>query len=254
MLRAIIAAVAAVAAAVCTPARALDTLSPGALRVCLFPDFPPVVEMTADGVWRGEDVAFLRRFAESQGLAFVPVLIESFSGIWRRPGAGECDLAASGITRTEARMAETPDAVWSTPYRATARSLLVRVEDAPVDGVEALAGRRILTVLDSTAHGDLTRRAAAAGVTVEIVGSEGEQASARAVAAGEAFGFALGEVSALPLAAADPSLTVTWLHPFLAEDGSEGVDEFSFISRKASTGLPEAVDAWIAAEKDAYGR
>lgn len=90
--------------------------------------------------WLGSDIDILMHLAAELDLELV-VVDAPFAGIWQRPNAGECDLAAAAITVTDARRAE---AAFSESYLSASQSLLVRKDDeATYAQLSQLEGRQI---------------------------------------------------------------------------------------------------------------
>ena len=234
--------------------QSFPTLSEGVLQVCLYTTGAPVSSLE-NGFWSGWDVDFLSDFAETHGLRFEPVAIEVFVGIWEKPGEGVCDVSGGGITFTDQRVESTPDAVWSDPYFRAKRSVVVREgEQDQLTGVDDLAGRTVLVWPGSSGELDVTRRIIAGGVsdvTIEPPGSA--IAALRKVRNEEVFGFEGDLTFQLSLVARYPGLAVTWIRSLMAEDGTEADETYSYVTRRADTGLIEALDAFIAENGDGYG-
>ena len=233
----------------------ITTLEPGVLKVCLYPGFAPVAIKGDDG-WSGSDPDYLAAFAEQQGLRMEPVEIATFQDIWMRPGNDECDIAGTGITVTKARLEQTGTAIaWSARYYSVARALAVR-KGTTVTSVEDLAGQTVLATKGATADIDLLARIAAAGladVTLEYV--DDAAVGARRVAEGGPdgpIGFAAGANSIELLAETIPGIEATWVHCLMLPDGTETSESFAFTVRVASTGLADALDAFITAGTTPY--
>lgn len=232
------------------------TLHPGRLTVCTYGGFAPVCHKDAGGRLAGLDVAFLLRFAQEQHLT-LDMVDRSFDGIWALPGMGECDIAAAGITRLDARNVG-DEADWSTPYFQVERSLLVRADDRVVfDDHAALTGKTIAVTRGSTA--DLDAQARYPDCTLVYVdqiapGQDDPQAHVvrTLLADGEIDAFGEGDVSNRYLRdthgkAVPGGLALADVHPI---DGP--LETFGFVVRKASTGLLARLDAFIAANRASY--
>jgi len=231
----------------------IKTLTPNQLTVCAFPEFPPVVNVNGQGKWEGWDIDFMNDFAASLDLEVDFVTIDTFSGIWQLPGVDRCDIAAAGITRTNARMEESPGTVWSETYFSTLRSLLVHRDTPEIRNVGDLLGGTVIVTGNTTADLDLRRRLEGADLSdsVEVINSITEAESVQRVRDREVLGFAIGTVTAFYLSEGDEELKTTWCHPLLEDDGREGVDEFSFVVRERSTGLVKALNKYI--DRTEYG-
>ncbi len=235
---------------------AVTTLNDGELSICLYPGFEPIASQDAAGDWHGWDVVFLRDFAASLDLAFLPTPIEPFDGIWRLPGEDICDIAGSGITITEQRQQDSPGTVWSDTYYVTNRAFVARVEDqGQVQGVADFSGHTVIVTQGSTADLDLRRwiaRDNVADVTIDY--THNAEDAARRVLDHEAFAYGSGEVTTNYLATLYPGLVTVWPHPYLQADGSTRRERFSFVVRAADDGLAEALNAYIAEHGEDYGK
>lgn len=230
----------------------ISTLQPGSLTVCTFSGFPPTSYAGPGGAWAGLDARFLRRFAASAGLAVDARIARSFDGIWRRPGAGECDVAAAGISVTDERRQDMPGATFTSGYHTTLRAFVVR-KGSTLTGVRGLAGKTILVGKGTIAQQDVQRRVRRAGVKgVRVRFGSGEVASRRAVRAGRAFAYETDDLSAEQAARLDPRLAVAWVHPRLDARGRNAREVLAYVVRDASTGLLPALNAFIAAERATY--
>lgn len=109
------------------------------LTVCVDAPKYPFAFQTGEQ-WLGSDIDILTHIADELDLELV-VVDAPFAGIWARPNAGECDLAAAAITVTEARRAE---AAFSESYLTASQSVLVRKDDEETYAqLSQLAGRAI---------------------------------------------------------------------------------------------------------------
>lgn len=231
----------------------VETLAPGTLSVCMFATFPPFVGKSDAGVWEGWDVDYLKAFAATQGLRFQPVEVADFDGLWTRPGADACDIAASGIADLATRRQETGAAgVWSDHYYFVLRAFGVRKADAgKLARAADLEGRTIMVIAGSTADVDARSRIAHDQIAnVTIIGTSDDVENARRVRdAGEgegpfAFGSGLGTVQYL---SQKMGLVPVWPHCMMTPDGKVRNEPFSFIVRAKSAGVADALNAFIAA-------
>jgi ABC-type amino acid transport substrate-binding protein len=229
---------------------AIKTAVPGTLRVCLYPGFKPFAWKDG-GTWKGWDVDYLTAFAKANHLTFAPVEVAAFEDIWLRPGKGECDIAASGISDTTTRRAASePTGRWSATYYSVVRAFLVRTADADsLKGVEDLRGKTVVVTLGSTADYDLRNQMAQAGMTennVAIQGTNDEETAADLVRNGSAFAYGGGYGSVKLLA--KNGLAVAWPHCNLTAVGkgfASYAEPFSFVVRAKSAGLLAALDSYI---------
>ena len=219
------------------------TLQPGQLTVCTYTEFAPFAHLNDAGEIIGSDITLLRRFAAAYGLE-ATFLQRPFSGLWRRPGAGECDIAAAGMAALFGRDLGS-DALWSTPYQVVQRSLLIRRADAPcLQKPTDFAGKTIVVTPDSSADFDAEERYAPAGATiVRAVPSQAE--IVRQLLAHEIDAFAEGDVSNAYLAeqALAPDGTARLVladqHPMAT------VEELRFAVRAADPRLCEQLNHFI---------
>ena len=265
------AAVLAVALAAGAPAAAagtITTLQPGVLTVCLYPNFAPFASRNPQTMaWSGGDVDFLTAFAASIGITQpLTVVSEPFDGIWKLPGDDQCDIAGSGITDLASREADTGTAgKWSAHYYHVLRGYLVRTADqTKLTGVCDLRGKVVYVTKGSTADIDLTNRVRLAKIpeapaptpagSITIVRNMDEEAAAGFVKDGSAFAYGGGWGSVQTLAS-QGGMTAVWEHCNTVEDPAGQVKQvsepFSFVVRAKSTGVLEALNAYINANINA---
>jgi len=230
----------------------LKTIEPGTLQVCLYPGFKPFAWLE-HGIWKGWDVDYLEDFAKENGLKFRGVEVKEFNGIWRTPGEGTCDIAATGISDTLDRRDKSPGGAWSKTYYTVVRAYLIRSGDTLKD-IHDLRGKTVIVTKGSTADTDLQNRALQAGISGEVTihYTDDEAAAAEEVKRGEAFAYAGGYGSVKALAPKGSGLKVTWAHcNMVRADGAfkEYSEPFSFVVRSASTNLPSALDNYIVGHK-----
>jgi ABC-type amino acid transport substrate-binding protein len=232
------------------------TLKPGLLTVCTYGGFAPVCYKNPAGQLIGLDVSFLTRFAESLGLA-IRLIEKPFDGIWTLPGTNECDVAGAGIMKRDDRPVGAGGA-WSDSYFEVKRSLLVRAADkAAFDDYRTLSGKKIVVTRGSTADIDAKKRYP--GCNIEFVDKVAvDQSDAQEyivktlIAKHEADGFGEGDVSNQYLRNkynkdVDGGLALADVHPI------DGITEtFNFITRNASSGILERLNAFITKNKDCY--
>ena len=217
------------------------TLAPGVLTVCASAAFPPVLFKSGQALV-GSDVAFLRGFANSHKLelAFREF---AFDGLWLRPGRDECDLAAAGLSHLASR--ESPGVVWSRPYHTVLRTLLIRRDrGATLRTIADFSGKSIGFVTNSTADLDVRARAPNGAVLRDYAEAAPGIADVRA---GTLDAFADGNVTSEDFAARFPELAVIDAHSF-------DPPEVLAFALRARSGLREALDGYIEANRDAYGK
>ena len=258
---AIVAALAGTAAIASSPALAqtgtpipVTTLTPGTLTICTYPGFAPFTSFTSSGAWVGWDASFLTRFATQQGLAVKTVSVDPFDGMWKRPGEDQCDIAAAGIGNEPARRAQSPGTTWSITYYEVIRAFAVR-KGSTLTGPQDLAGKTVIVTKDSTADQDIQqqiRQHHVKNVTVRYTDNEG--AAVKMVSRGKVFAYGGGLGSIQYQAKRFTNIRVAWPHRILLPNGKRGTEPFSYPVRTADTGLIEALNAFIAANKASYGK
>ncbi|BBK37965.1 amino acid ABC transporter substrate-binding protein [Allostella sp. ATCC 35155] len=236
-------ALAAAALAGAAPAAhaAPRTIVPGTLTVCASTAFRPVLYRDGQQLV-GSDVVFLRAFAKSRNLelAFRDF---PFDGIWLRPGRGECDLAAAGITDFASR--HSAGVEWSKPYFTVLRTLLIRREQAgTLRTIADFPGRSIGFVTNSSADRDVRARAPQGAV---LKGYGEAEAGIADLIAGRLDAFAEGSVTSDDFAARHPELAVIDAHSLVPAEGLA-------YPVRAESGLLETLDAFIAANAATYGK
>jgi ABC-type amino acid transport substrate-binding protein len=181
----------------------------------------------------GRDIAFLQLFAEQHGLQ-LSVRFFPFDGLWERPGRGECDLAAAGLAPMPSRVYA--GVIWSRPYFAVQRALLVRAEQPQICTIADLAGRTIAVTRGSTAEDDVLARKPA---SARVVSTVDQRQSLDELAAGVLDAYATGDAGAYYLAERSSGrFVVADVHPFRLPE------RFAFPLRAAS-GLEMALNAFI---------
>jgi hypothetical protein len=263
----------------------ITTLEPGKLKVCLYAGFAPFASKV-NGTWQGWDVDYLAAFAAANSLTFA-VVEHDFNGIWLAPGQKLCDVAGTGISDTAERRKAAGDAAeWSNTYYGVVRTFLVRTEQfAHLTQVEDLRGRTAIVTKGSTANTDLCYRMAArkmhpcvkpggdlpcsfpgfelkpstdrSCVDVEYPQDNDEKTAAAAVANSGSdyspftYGGGYGSVQALVCErSAAQQLATVWPHCNMSSDGVNAYAEpFSFVVRAADSGLANALDCFIGANK-----
>jgi ABC-type amino acid transport substrate-binding protein len=237
-------------------AAAVATLVPGQLTVCTYGGFAPVCYKNPAGQLIGLDVSFLTRFAESLGLA-ITLIEKPFNCIWTRPDSNVCDVAGAGVMRRDDRSAD-PGGSWSDAYFQVERSLLVRAaEKAEFDHYQTLTGKKIVVTRGSTADIDAHKRYRGCTIQfVDVVAKDQPDAQEyivkELIASRKADAFGEGDVSNQYLRDkygkdVAGGLALADVHAI------DGVTEtFNFITRNASSGVLDRLNAFIARNKGCY--
>jgi ABC-type amino acid transport substrate-binding protein len=236
---------------------AVATLTPGQLTVCTYGGFAPVCYKNAAGQLIGLDVSFLTRFAESLGLAIVTIE-QPFNDIWKRPGQNKCDVAGAGVMQRADRPV-IPGGSWSDEYFRVKRSLLVRAaEKAEFDDYKMVTGKKIIVTEGSTADIDAQTRYPQCTIQfVDKVAKDQPDAQEYIVktliADYRADAFGEGDVSNQYLrdkygGTVAGGLALADVHPI----GGDMPETFNFITRNASSGVLERLNAFIAQNKECY--
>ena len=236
---------------------AVATLFPGQLTVCTYGGFAPVCYKNPAGQLIGLDVSFLTRFAESLGLAIATVE-KPFNGIWTWPHANECDVAGAGVMKRDDRPVGTGGS-WSDAYFQVERSLLVRAhEKASFDDYKTLTGKKIVVTRGSTADIDAQKRYPRCTIQYveDVVPKDQPDAQEfivkTLIASHQADAFGEGDVSNKYLrdkynSAVQGGLALADVHPI---DGL--IETFNFITRNASSGVLDRLNAFIVKNKGCY--
>ena len=235
---------------------AVETLIPGQLTVCTYGGFAPVCYKDPTGQLIGHDVAFLTHFSKSLGLTVVTIE-QSFDGIWTLPGQDVCDVAGAGIMKRDDRPVG-PGGSWSDAYFEVKRSLLVRAaEKTEFDDYETLQGKKIVVTRGSTA--DLDAQDRYRNCTIQYVDeiAQGqpdpqEYIVKTLIASHQADAFGEGDVSNQYLCDTynkdvNAGLALADVHRI-----QDGPETFNFITRHASTGVLDRLNAFIVENKGRY--
>jgi len=237
-------------------AGAVVTLVHDRLTVCTYGGFAPVCYTNPDGQLIGLDVSFLTRFAESLGLAIV-TKEQPFDGIWTLPGANVCDVAGAGVMERADRPVGSGGS-WSDPYFQVQRSLLVRAADqAAFDDYATLSGKKIVVTRGSTADIDARTRYPRCTIQFVDVVAAGqpdpqEYIVTTLLANHQADAFGEGDVSNQYLRdkydrKVTGGLALADCHPIAGPP-----ETFNFITRNASAGVLDRLNAFIARNRGCY--
>jgi ABC-type amino acid transport substrate-binding protein len=226
------------------------TLVPGQLTVCTYAGFAPLCYRNGTGALVGLDIAFMQRFARQLGLAIV-ALERPFDDIWTQPGSNVCDIAAASIMKREDRHPGA-GAQWSDGYYTVRRSLLVRyAEKEAFEALDALSGRTIVVTRGSTAHMDASTRYPRCRIVFVDEVAQGERDVQRHIvtqlmANRKVDAFAEGDICSRHLVdrfgpSVAGGLAVADVHRMAGSS-----ETFNFVVRRASTGLLEQLNGFIA--------
>jgi ABC-type amino acid transport substrate-binding protein len=226
---------------------ALITVEPHVLTICAYPEFAPFA-FERDGEIVGTDITLLRRFADEEGLR-VRIVKCDFCYLWQRPGRDECDVAAAGIAALPGRDLG-KRAVWSAPYIAVRRSLLIRSADAdrlrsPAD----FRGKKIVATPHSTADFDARQRYQPWGADL-ILTVPSQRAVVEALLRHDIDAFAEGTVSNQYLIdqyGADSGHPSSKLLMLADVHDTEQVETLHFAVRAADIRLVTRLNAFISA-------
>ena len=234
---------------------ALATIEPQVLTICAYTEFAPFA-FARDGEIVGTDIDLLRRFARRGGLC-VRIRACPFLDLWRRPGLGECDIAAAGLAALPGRDL-TANGVWSAPYATVRRSLLIRGDDLERLRVPAdFRGKKIVATPHSTAEFDARQRYQPWGAEL-ILAVPSQRAVVQALLRHDIDAFAEGDLSNRYLAErfgdgqVRPQLTLTDIHEMgqvetlhfavRTSDGRLVARLNSFLAEVADSGPPRDVN------------
>jgi len=224
----------------------ITTLQPGVLTVAVNYGFGlPFAENSNSG----SDIQYIRRFAQENGLTINFVEQSEFDNIWLLPGQGKCDMAIGGINYFSNRV--NTGTVWSDVYFNDLRSFLVRKNDT-LNGPEDLTNQTVSVCgleaadQDSPTVEDL-KAWNIKDVTIKY--AENEKVSAQMVLARTSFaaGTAYSVNQYLASLPEFSELKVAWVHQRLLSDGQKGTEPYEFPVREASSGLVDALNAFIKA-------
>ncbi|MCA9857170.1 MAG: amino acid ABC transporter substrate-binding protein [Dehalococcoidia bacterium] len=144
-------------------------VSDGQLTVCVDAPKYPFAFQSPNGDWLGSDIEIMEYIADDLDLE-LQVKVVPFDGIWQRPAAGECDLAAAALTITDARSTE---ALFSRSYLDANQALAVRTPDKASFGqLVRLAGKRIGVKSGTTSEEYLRAHLPTGGIVVPFEDTE----------------------------------------------------------------------------------
>jgi len=228
----------------------IKTLESGVLKVAVYYGFGlPFAENENSG----SDIIYIKKLAEENELKINFVEQKEFDNIWLLPSQNKCDMAIGGINYFSNR--ENKGTVWSNVYFNDLRSFLVKTDDT-LNGAEGLANKTVSVCeleavdQDSPTVEDLKEWIKKDNIKdVNIIYVKDEKVSAQMVLDGKSFA-AGAEYSINQYIASLPEfnkLKVAWIHNLLLSDGKTGTEPYEFPVREASTGLVDALNAFIKA-------
>ena len=216
----------------------ITTLAPGVLAVAVTTGTPSGPYDSQLWIRR-----YVERFAAGHALT-VRWVVVPFSESWTRAGAGEVDLVATNVASFPDRVS--PGGTFSAPFLYERRALRIRPADAGrYDHIDDFVGRRVGVVRGMAAERDVRRRAPAG---VEVVTTETFPELYAAFDAGGLDAIAEAEYYALDgtvIPSHGPEVVLVDLHDLTPGQREESV----FVVRDASTGLLDAINAFIARER-----
>jgi ABC-type amino acid transport substrate-binding protein len=235
------------------------TLTSGQLTVCTYGGFAPVSYKDANGALVGYDISFLEQFARSLNLS-LSVRDYPFDGLWTLPASGRCDVAAAGIMKREDRSVGAGGA-WSDAYFTVQRSLLVRATDlADFRDPKAIRDKVIVVTRGSTAEIDAKLRYPESKIEYvdEIVPDEHSDnvqlfVVQSLLAKKRIDAFEEGDVSNEYLQKKFNNSVAGGLAVADVHHIEGGRETFNFIVRTESTGIREALNAFIEDKGNTYG-
>lgn len=228
-------AVVGLALAGCAAPERVRTLEAGVLRVAVT-TASPTSEYDSQ-LWIRR---YVERFAAGHGLRPEWVVVP-FAESWRRAGQGEVDLVATNVASFPDRVS--PGGTFSAPFLYERRALRIRAGDVGrYRTIGDFVGRRVGVVEGMAAERDVRRRAPPG---VEVVTTTSfpdlyalfDREGVDAMAEAEYYGLD-GRV----IPSHGPEVVLIDLHDLTPGQREESV----FVVRDASTGLLEAVNAYIA--------
>ena len=228
----------------------ITTLQPGVLTVAVDYGFGlPFAENNNSG----SDIIYIKKFAEENELKINVVEQKEFDNIWLLPAQNKCDMAIGGINYFSNR--ENKGTVWSNVYFNDLRSFLVKKSDT-LNGLEDLAIKTVsICELEAVDQGSPTLEDLKAWIAkddikgVNIIYAKDEKVSAQLVLDGKSFA-AGAEYSINQHLASLPEfseLKLAWVHHRLLSDGQTETEPYEFPVREASSGLVDALNAFIKA-------
>ena len=223
----------------------MNTIKPGVLTIRTYNNFAPVCGLRDDGttLW-GADITFIEKFAKAVGLTPEFRVAAKFEGIWCLPDAGDCDLAAAGISPIATRKCGGKEVLWSAHYFSVQRSLLIREEDRDrYKTIQDFHTETIGVTPDSTADSDTLERK---NQETKVRGYNDQAGAIRDLKdTREIAAFGEGDVSNHYLAKKYDGLVLTDVHPL------PGGEDFALAVR-AESGILDVLNAWIESHKSEY--
>lgn len=222
-----------------------ELVTRGTLTVCSYAYFEPMIHGDGQGI----EADLLREVARRLEVAIRFVPVETFDGIWLRvlDDPASCDLAAGGLSATEARIAD--GVAFTAPHYRNLQSLLIRKADqGRIQDYPDLDENDIVGVVPgTTGERYAVARATEAGKRPDrlIRGYPSEDELVPALQRGEIAAVARGVPGNEHQAALDPALAVTARRDF--------GERFAFAIHPRNRRLRERIDATLALIQNARG-
>ena len=218
----------------CSPGPVIETLEPGVLRVAVTREAP--TDPYDSQLWiRDYVVEFAAEHALEISWSTVP-----FNESWLLAGSDQVDLVATNVASFADR--ESEGATFSAPFLYERRALRIRPEDqARYDHINDFIGRRVGVVRGMAAERDVNRRAPEGVIVVrtntfEELYSEFDEGNLDAIAEAEYYSL---DDQVIP--SHGDEIVLIDHHDLTPGEREESV----FVVRDASTGLLEAINAFI---------
>ncbi len=206
----------------------------GKLTVAICTGFAPVGFRDPAGRVAGMDADLMRAFAREHGYELVFVEQTRFDGIWRLPARGECDIAASGLSKRRDRLVA--GIRWSYPYFSVERSLSILKTNADrFRNIADFDGMKIAVTAGTTGDQDIRQR----NPNAIRVPYDDEATAIRDLLAGKVHALARGDVSNRYDARVHPELTVIDVHPM------DPVEEFVMAVARDRVALGQKLDHFL---------
>ena len=182
----------------------------GRVRVGAEASYPPFEFLDAQGQFAGFDIDLARELGARWGVDVQFVNIH-FDGLYDALLAGKCDLVISALPYDRTR---TREVGYSHTYFDAGQVLVVSADDATIQDVKDLAGKRLAVELGAEGHHLARQYARDKGLTIDILPLRETLETFEALRSGEADALIADKVTALqyrglgyPIRIAGPPLT-----------------------------------------------
>jgi membrane-bound lytic murein transglycosylase F len=193
-------------------------------------------------IWKGQLVGFeyelVRAFAEEHKLYVELIVPPSRDDLirWLREGRG--DVVAAGLSASTERAAA-EGVVFSAPYNEVREQVIGRAGEAELDGIDALAGRRV-TVRRSSQYWRTLSRLREGGVAVELVAAPEEFETEELIAR-----VASGEYDLTVADSHQVALQLAWREDVRVVLDLDSAQEHAWAVRPGNPELLAAIDAFL---------